>query len=311
MNRRVSLFFQTLVIMAAMACLFGLLGWVIFGRGGLVWSVMLALVIFLGTPRISPWVVLRMYRARRLEPVEAQGLYSIVQGLAKRAGLPAAPVLYYVPSGAMNAFSVGTPRASAIALSDGLLRTLSWREIAGVLAHEVSHIKNNDLRIHALADLMTRVTSTLSFIGQVLIVFYLPMAVFSDARVPLAPILLLIFAPTVSMLLQLALSRTREFDADLGAAELTGDPGGLASALRKMESLERRFWPYVFFPARKGLQPSLLRTHPHTEERIRRLDAAAAGKGGSPFVYEGPDLHSPSVYLRLVRPKRRLWPWWG
>jgi heat shock protein HtpX len=210
----------------------------------------------------------------------------------------------------MNAFSVGSASSSAIALSDGLIRYLSWREMSGVLAHEISHIRNNDLRLHALADLMTRITSLFSFLGQVLLVFYLPMVLFSKTEIPLVPILLLVFAPAVSMLLQFALSRTREFDADLGAASLTGDPMGLASALKKMDHFEQSIWNLVFLPGRRNSQPSLLRTHPHTHERLERLAALADEKGAAAADLDGQDMLAPHI-PKVERPPTWNWfrPW--
>jgi len=262
---------QSLIIIAGMASLFGLLGWMILGKTGLIWALVIVAVLFFSTPKISPLMVLRMYGARRLAHEEARGLYDIVERLTQKAGLPAAPSLYYVPSRVMNAFSVGTKTDSAVALSDGLFRHLNPRELTGVLAHEISHIANNDLRLYTLADVLTRITSMLSFFGQVLILFYLPMLFFSEKHIPLLFIVLLIFAPTVSMFLQMALSRTREFDADLTGAGLTGDPAGLASALNKMERYERSIWDILLLPGRKIPDPSILRTHPHTKERVDRL----------------------------------------
>ncbi|MCE5273573.1 MAG: zinc metalloprotease HtpX [Deltaproteobacteria bacterium] len=280
---RLHIMLQTVVILAGMAALFGLIGGMLFGLAGLVVAFILVLVIFLSTPKLSPWMVLRMYRARSLSLYEAPGLHEIVRELSRRAGLPVVPLLCYIPSSVMNAFSVGSSSSSAIALSDGILRFLSLRELSGVLAHEISHIRNNDLKLHALADIMTRITSLFSFLGQMLIVIYLPLALFSQADIPLVPILLLIFAPSLSMLLQFALSRTREFDADLGAARLTGDPAGLASALNKMDRYDRSIWDMVLFPGRKLPQPSLLRSHPHTKERLEKLMNLAADQG-SPFM---------------------------
>ena len=274
-NGKIHLLFQTVVILAGMGVLFGLLGWMIFGTTGLLCALVMAFLLFLFTPKVSPWLVLRMYRARRLSYDEAPGLFDIVMDFSKKAGLSTIPLLYYVPNRMMNAFSVGSAKGSAIALSDGIMRYLGRREIAGVLAHEITHIKNNDLRLHALADLMTRVTSLLSFLGQALIILYLPMVFFSKTDIPLIPILLLIFAPSLSVLLQLALSRTREFDADLGSAELTGDPTALASALQKMDHYERGMWDIVYLPGRKQSHPSILRTHPNTKERMERLSALA------------------------------------
>jgi heat shock protein HtpX len=274
-NNKVHLLFQTVIILAGMGGLFGLLGWMIFGTTGLLSALVMVFFFFLFTPKVSPWLVLRMYRARRLSYDEAPELFEIVLEFSKKAGLSASPLLYYVPSRMMNAFSVGSAKGSAIALSDGLMRYLGRREIAGVLAHEITHIRNNDLRLHALADLMTKITSLLSFLGQAMIILYLPMAFFSKAYIPLIPIFLLIFAPSLSVLLQLALSRTREFDADIGSAELTGDPMALASALQKMDHYERGMWDIVYLPRRKRSHPSLLRTHPHTKERMERLSALA------------------------------------
>ena len=173
-HSRHHLLFQTMIILAGMGGLFGLLGWILFGTAGMIWSLAIAAILFVTMPRVSPWMVLRMYRARRLSMQDAPGLIDLAGKLSRRAGLQAEPQLYYVPSRVMNAFSVGSASSSAIALSDGLIRYLSWREMSGVLAHEISHIRNNDLRLHALADLMTRITSLFSFLGQVLLVFYRP-----------------------------------------------------------------------------------------------------------------------------------------
>ena len=263
--------FQTLVILAAMVLLFGLLGWMIFGAFGIFWALMIVGFILVSTPKLSPMLVLRMYDAKALYREDAGGLYEIVSELSRRANLRRAPRLHYIPSRMMNAFSVGSRNSSAIAISDGLIRFLDTREIAGVLAHEISHISSNDLRLHALADMMTRVTSMLSFFGQILIIIYLPMIFFADAHLPLFFILVLILAPLMSIVLQLALSRTREFYADLSAVRLTNDPRGLASALQKMESHDRSFWDILISQRKKDSHPSILRTHPHTQKRIERL----------------------------------------
>lgn len=262
--------FQTVVILAGMAFLFGLIGWLLMGFMGIFYALFIAAILFLATPKISPWMVLRMYRVKSLSYHDVPELYAITHELTRRAGLKTVPQLYYIPTSVMNAFSVGSSMNSAVAVSDGIIRNLSWREITGVMAHEISHIHNNDLKLLSLADLMTRITSTLSFIGQILIVLYLPLIYFSRISIPLFPILLLIFAPSLSILMQLALSRAREFSADLGAAHLTGDPKGLASALEKMDQFDKNIWEYVF-PVKKQSHPSLLRTHPNTGERLERL----------------------------------------
>jgi len=150
------------------------------------------------------------------------------------------------------------------------LQRLDLRELSGVLGHEVSHIAHADIRVMAFADLATRITSTLSFLGQVLLVISLPLLL-GDYHLDWLPILVLLSAPTLSTLVQLALSRNREFEADRGAAELTGDPEGLAAALGKMERYQGRFLEGLLTPGRRTPEPSLLRTHPPAEERIHRL----------------------------------------
>jgi heat shock protein HtpX len=151
------------------------------------------------------------------------------------------------------------------------LRQLTLRELAGVIAHEISHIRNNDMSVMGLADLVSRMTNMLALFGQLLVVVNLPLYLLTGAAVPWLAIGLLMIAPTITALLQLALSRTREFDADLGAVALTGDPQGLASALARLESQRGSLWERVFLPGRREPEPSLLRTHPRTEERIERL----------------------------------------
>jgi len=133
---------------------------------------------------------------------------------------------------------------------------------------------------------MTRITSLLSFVGQVLVIVYLPMVFFTNARVPFVLILVLVFAPTLSVLLQLALSLNREYAADSTAVSLTGDPEGLASALKKMDTYERKLWDILILPGRKVPGPSVLRTHPHTQERVRRIVLLAGDESRRP---PGPD----------------------
>jgi heat shock protein HtpX len=139
------------------------------------------------------------------------------------------------------------------------------------LAHEVSHIANNDLWIMGLADTFSRLTQIMSWFGVFLVVFSLPTILAGGAGVPWAAIALLYFAPTIGNLLQLALSRAREYDADLEGATLTGDPAGLAMALEKLERYQGRMWEDMLPTGRRIPMPSVLRSHPPTDERIRRL----------------------------------------
>ena len=270
-EHKVRNFLHSLILVASMVVLLCFVGYLVAGWTGLVMLGAFWFTTFLVSSRLSPYLLLRLYRARPLTPHEAPALTEIVAELSRRAGLPCVPTLYYVPSRIVNAFSVGTCDSAAIGVTDGLLRNLNLRELAGVLAHEVSHIAKNDVWVMGLADLVTRMTHFFSWIGQLLLFINLPLLLLSDYNFPWLLVFILIFAPTLSALLQLALSRTREFEADLDAARLTGDPRGLASALRKLEALSGNFLERIFLPGRRQPEPSLFRTHPPTEERIKRL----------------------------------------
>ncbi len=262
---------QALLLVAFMGLLCAYLA-LLLGGTTLAWMT-LVLVVFAYAlnPVASPRLVMRLYRARRLSPGEAPQIRHLLALLSERAGLKRIPDLYYIPSQLMNAFSTGTERNAAIALSDALIRRLSIPELAGVLAHEISHIVNGDTRVMALADLTARVTSLLSLTGQFLLFLNLPLLLAGGYHIPWVPILVLVFAPTLSGLIQLALSRTREYEADRGAVALTGDPEALASALVKMEQQTSHLLEQLFLPGQRIPEPSLLRTHPRTADRIRRL----------------------------------------
>lgn len=262
---------HTVLLLGSMLALLALLGWLVGGQTGIIWAIVLGGVLVLFGQQVSPQLVLRMYRARPLTAAEAPALYQVMEELARRAQLPFVPVLYYVPSRMMNAFAVGTRRNAAIGLTDGILRGLNLRELTGVLAHEVSHIRNNDMRSMNIADVISRITNLFSTFGKFLLLLNFPLILMGSAAVSWWAILLLIFAPMLSGLLQLALSRTREFDADLDAIQLTHDPVGLMSALQKLEYYSTSIWQQVLFPGRGVPDPSIFRTHPHTKDRIARL----------------------------------------
>ena len=234
---------------------------------GAVMTALLGLVLLWMSRRAVPSFVLRLYRARPLRRDELVELQEMVAWLSRRAGLPAIPRLYYVPSKIMNAFTVGDRDDAAIGVTDGLLRALSPRELTGVLAHEVSHVRHNDMRVMTLADMVSRLASTLQTLALFIAVFNM----LGGMAVSWYLVVALILAPSLMTMLQLALSRTREFDADLGALELTGDAVGLASALEKMERYQQSFLDRVFMPGRRIPDPSALRSHPATQERVKRL----------------------------------------
>ena len=259
---------QSVKLIAGMGLILGAIGMLLLGFWGAVGAILIALAITCFGPRVSPRVVLKMFKARRIEPSEAPDLYQIHNLLCQRAELEFLPPLYYIPSRMLNAFATGIGDRSAVAISDGLLRTLTPREMAGVLAHEISHIRHNDMRIMSLADSFSRFASMASRAGLLLFVA----ALFTGTWQGMWRLSFLFLAPILTALLQLALSRAREFNADMGAAELTRDPQGLASALSKLERMQPGSWMRkVLFPGNKTPEVTALRTHPPTAERIERL----------------------------------------
>ncbi len=257
--------FGSLVLLAITAWAFG-------GAAGIIYAIIFGGFSMWAVRRVSPQMVLRMYKAKPVTPAEFPLGFRIVNELSSRAGLPVVPKLFVVPSKLMNAFAVGRREDSAIAITDALARNLTTRELAGVLAHEMSHIAHGDMKVMAFADMVSRFTSVMSTVGMLSLVLNLGSFVGGGGeQVPWLAVLVLIAAPTVGGLLQMALSRTREFDADLGAATLTGDPDALASALQKLERAQGRRWENIFLPGGRIPDPSVLRTHPVTEERVKRL----------------------------------------
>ena len=299
---------QSIMLLAGMAALLGLLGWLLAGTKGIIWAGIIGVVFLLVSPRASPRLVFKLSGARSLSVAEAPGLYALVKTLALRAKLPMLPQLYYMPTQAMNAFTVGNRRQAMIAVTDGLLRGLTRRELTGVLAHEVSHIDNNDMWVMTLADTVNRLTSSFSLFGQVLLFINLPLVLLGKSGFSWLAILLLVFAPTLSVLLQLALSRTREFDADLGAAQITHDPLGLASALKKLHHYHSGSLRRVLIPGRPIPDSSMLRTHPKSEERIRRLVSLAERQPGTTESFPPIDEDSVAFPPRLsLGPRLPQW----
>ena len=270
-HRKLANTLQSLLLLVTMSILLSFLAWLL---GGPVMAGSVLVMVIVGyfiNPLASPQILLRFYKAKLILPAEAPALHVAVQTLSDRAGLNFVPRLYLLSTPVMNAFTVGGQPQSSIALSQGLLNRLSPTEPVAVLAHEISHIQHNDLKVMSLADLTSRFTRFLSWTGQFLLILNLPFLLFGPNPVNWLAIAVLILAPTFSALIQLALSRNREFDADLGAAKLLGNPLPLAEALEKMDRLQGSVWERLFLPHRSTPEPSILRTHPTNAERIKRL----------------------------------------
>ncbi len=273
-QHRLTNFFQSMILLGSMLFLLALISYLLTGLEGLKWMVMISIALLPIVIKFSPDIILNLYRAKPMSHNEIPGLQKLVSELAESAKLGAVPQLYYVSSRTMNVFAIGNHDKSAIVLTDGLLRALSVRELTAVIAHEIIHINNNDIQVMDIADMLSRMTSLLSTLGQLLLLINLPMFLLTGVVVPWTAIIMMLFAPIINSLLQLALSRAREFEADVNAVYLTGDPDGLASALFKMEYYSAGLFEWLFLAGHGTPEPSLLRTHPATEERIKHLKSS-------------------------------------
>lgn len=291
-------YIQALLLLVLMGGFMALLGSVLWGPEGAVWLLAGVLIFFMFSGHGSVHWLMRLKGAQPLAASRSPVLAQALAVLAQRAQLPTVPQLYYVPSPVMNAFAVGELEGSGVAVTEGALRQLTFHELLGVLAHELSHIRHHDLRLMGLANLFSFVTRLLSGIGQLLLLISLPMVLMGMATVNLWAILLLIMAPSLSALAQLALSRSREYDADLGAVELTGDPESLARALVKIENAQQRRW---FWPGTRPVESRWLRTHPLTKDRVERLMALKADYAP---VFKTPEVVTYDVPTGV----RRWWP---
>ncbi len=295
---------QSGIMVFAMFSLLALTGFVIWGGMGVVMAIGLSLFLIFTVSRASPKMVLKMYKARPFGPRDLPALQDIFDRLVERADLEHAPTLYYVPSKMMNAFATGRGEQTVVAVTHGLLEHMNNREIGGVLAHELSHIKHNDVWVMGLADVFSRLTNTMGQIGQIMLLLSLGSIIMGKGTpIPPLGIAILLLTPTISTLIQLALSRSREYEADYGAAQITGDPAGLASALRKIEKAHKG-WLQAIMPGRKVPEPAMLRTHPATEERIERL-MAMDGRQDMPTPVRLPEpvVNPPREYVVRRRPR--------
>jgi len=273
---------KTGILMAGIMALFGAVGSVVGGRQGMMLALGFGVISNFFAYWFSDKMVLRMYRAREVDETSAPQFYRMVRELAQRAGLPM-PRVYLIDENAPNAFATGrNPQHAAVAATTGILRILDERELRGVMAHELSHVQHRDILISTMSATLAGAISALA-----------NFAMFFGARDrdgrsnPIAGIAVMILAPLAAMLIQMAISRAREFEADRRGAEISDDPRALASALQKIEHYARGIpletaerhpetaQMMILNPlSGRGLQ-SLFSTHPATAERIQRLLAMA------------------------------------
>jgi len=270
---------KTFMLMAAITALFIVIGGMIGGRNGM----MFALVMALGMNFFSYWfsdkMVLRMYNAQEVDAGSAPQFYGMVQELSQRAGLPM-PRVYLINEDAPNAFATGrNPEHAAVAATTGILRVLSERELRGVMAHELAHVRHRDILTSTIAATMAGAISALANMAM----FFGGRDENGNRSNPVASIAVAILAPLAASLIQMAISRAREFEADRGGAEISGDPQALASALDKIHRYAQGI-PFqaaeehpataqmmIMNPLSGGGIANLFSTHPATEERIARL----------------------------------------
>lgn len=275
--------FKTAVLMAAITALFMAIGAVMGGRIGMMLALGLAVAMNFFSYWFSDKLVLRMYNAQEVDESTAPQFYRMVRELAERAQLPM-PRVYLIEENAPNAFATGrNPQNAAVAATTGILRVLSDRELRGVMAHELAHVKHRDILISTISATMA------GAIGMLANFAMLFGGRDSEGRPanPIVSILVMILAPIAASLIQMAISRAREFEADRGGAEISGDPQALASALQKihryaqglpMEAAERHpetAQMMIMNPLSGGGLRGLFSTHPSTEERVQRLLAMA------------------------------------
>lgn len=277
--------FKTAMLMAAIMALFGAVGAALGGKQGML----LALVLGGGMNFFSYWfsdkMVLKMYNAREVDEFSAPQFYNMVRELAEKARMPM-PKVYIIDEAQPNAFATGrNPENAAVAATTGILRLLSAREIRGVMAHELAHVQHRDILISTISATMAGAISMLANFAM----FFGGRDSEGRPANPIVSILVMILAPLAATVIQMAISRAREYEADRGGAEISGDPDALADALEKINAYARGIpmntaeahpetaQMMIMNPLSGGGLRGLFSTHPPTEERVARLRAMATG----------------------------------
>jgi len=278
---------KTGVLLAALTVLLVLIGGALGGQHGMVLAFGMAMVLNFGSYWFSDRIVLATYGAQPVDEAQAPGLYRIVRNLATRAGIPM-PRIYLLPQETPNAFATGrNPQHAAVAVTDGILRIMSEEELEGVLAHELSHVQNRDTLIMAIAATLAGAITYLAHMAQWAMIFgggRRDSDEDSGAGGVIGGLLMIVLAPLAATLIQLAVSRSREYQADASGAQMAGQPWGLAKALEKLD-IASRTTPmdatpatahlFIVNPLHSGGWATLFSTHPPIAERVARLRAMA------------------------------------
>ena len=281
---------KTTILLAALSGIFLAIGYGYGGREGMIFALAFAALMNLVTYWFSDKIVLSMYRAQEITPDKAPGLSRIVAELASVAGIPT-PKLYLIDLPAPNAFATGrNPSHAAVAVSRSLMDLLNERELRAVIAHELGHVLNRDILVSTVAATIASAVSSLAQMLQWGAIFAGGSSRDREGGNPIAMLALIILTPIIALIIQLAISRTREYGADASSAKLTGSPMDLANALRKLETVAERMpvhgTPrqqttaslFIVNPFAGGILSRLFSTHPPLDDRIARLEEIARGR---------------------------------
>lgn len=272
---------KMLFLMALLTVFFVLIGGMIGGESGMLLALVIAGAMNFFSYWFSDKIVLKMYKAKELTRESAPEIFRMTEELTQRAGMPM-PKLYMIPGSQPNAFATGrNPQNSAVAVTEGITRLLSPQELRGVIAHELAHIKNRDVLIGTVA---ATFAGAITYLVQFALIFGR-----GERGNPIISLAMFIIAPLAAMLVQMAISRSREFVADETGARMANDPISLANALRRLQSgadqIPMNTSPttahmFIVNPLRGGMMAKLFSTHPPMDERVKRLEAMVYGNRG-------------------------------
>lgn len=278
---------KTLGLMVFMTLLLVFVGAALGGRSGMVMAFAMAAIMNVGMYWFSDKIVLRMYKAQPVTEAEAPELHGIVRTLVQKAGLPM-PKVYIIPDETPNAFATGrNPEHAVVAVTQGIMRILSREELSGVIAHELAHIKHRDMLTGTIVATIAGAISMLAQMAQWSMIFG-GRRDDDEGGSPIVALVMMIVAPIAAMIVQMAISRTREFEADKGGAQIAGSSSGLANALLKLEkgaqlvpmadAKPATAHMFIVNPLTGGGLMKLFSTHPPIAERVARLNEMARGR---------------------------------
>jgi heat shock protein HtpX len=302
--------FDGVALLAPAFAYLGLIGALFFGSVGFLIALMASAIIGLAGQRLSADFMLSLYGAEPIAPTQGASLRGALATLAQRADIKDPPALAVIPSLTVGAFAVGTHPRTALLVTEGLLRRHALSDVVALLAHEMSHIRNGDLPLFALADTLTRVAQVLAYVGLILAGLEALAWFIGDHWIRWWPIALLLLAPAANSQLQLNLAGPRERDADISAAELLGDPALLIAVLAKVTPDQGSPLDDVRLPVpqRRTPNPSPLRSHPPSRSRIAALTSRPPTKRHESLVVRDEPMVSLIGYGPIEMRPRNRWP---